>query len=172
MAKKPQLRVMKAEKFDAKKSLAKKSGWPKQKLHISHLREEDFKTGDLRAYALARDLGFAKATGGLVEAHVNRRARPFNYEEVAKRHFHDIQFQMVYVLRGTARMEFEGYGEVEMRPGTAWIQPPGIKHTVLHFSEDYEILEMIIPAVYDTYNLDEPPGGHKSSKRKKAGARK
>lgn len=153
MAKKTELRVLKAEKFDPKKSEQAKGKWPTQKLHISHLREEDFKTGELRSYALARDLGFAQATGGMVEAHVNRRARPFDAKEVAHRHFHDIQFQMVYVLKGWAKMEFEGHGVVEMRPGTAWIQPPGIKHTVLGFSDDYEILEMIIPAKYDTYNL-------------------
>jgi quercetin dioxygenase-like cupin family protein len=60
---------------------------------------------------------------------------------------------MVYVLKGWAKMEFEGQGEITVREGSAWIQPPGIKHTVLGFSDDYEILEMIIPAQYDTFNL-------------------
>ena len=153
MAEKTELRVLDASEFDPAKSEAAKSGWPKQKFHISHLREEDFKVQGLRAYAKSRDLGFAEATGGMVEAHVNRRARPFNAEEVAHRHFHDIRFQMVYVLKGWAKMEFEGQGEVTMREGSAWIQPPGVHHTVLGFSDDYEILEVIIPAKYDTYNL-------------------
>lgn len=147
------LRVLDASQYDPAKSAEKQGGWPKQRLHISHLREEDFKVQGLRSYALARDLGFAEATGGMVEAHVNRRARPFNAEEVAHRHFHDIQFQMVYVLKGWGKMEFEGHGEVTMREGSCWIQPPGVKHTVLGFSDDYEILEIIIPAKYDTYNL-------------------
>ena len=147
------LRVLDASEYDPAQSAEKKGGWPKQRLHISHLREEDFKVQGLRSYALARDLGFAEATGGMVEAHVNRRARPFNAEEVAHRHFHDIQFQMVYVLKGWGKMEFEGHGEVTMREGSCWIQPPGVKHTVLGFSDDYEILEIIIPAKYDTYNL-------------------
>jgi mannose-6-phosphate isomerase-like protein (cupin superfamily) len=153
MAEKTELRVLDAAQYDPKQSEAAKSGWPKQKFHISHLREEDFKVQGLRAYAKSRDLGFAEATGGMVEAHVNRRARPFNAEEVAHRHFHDIRFQMVYVLKGWAKMEFEGQGEVTMREGSAWIQPPGVHHTVLGFSDDYEILEVIIPAKYDTYNL-------------------
>lgn len=147
------LRVLEAREFDPAKSEEKKSGWPKQRFHVSHLREEDFKQGALRSYALARDLGFAEATGGMVEAHVNRRARPFDAKEVAHRHFHDIRFQMVYVLKGWSKMEFEGQGEVTMREGSCWIQPPGVKHTVLGFSDDYEILEIIIPAKYDTYNL-------------------
>jgi mannose-6-phosphate isomerase-like protein (cupin superfamily) len=153
MAEKIELKVYPANKFDADKSEEKKSGWPTQKLHISHLREEDFKISGLRSYALTRDLGFAEATGGMVDAHVNRRARPFDAKEVAHEHFHDIQFQLVYVLKGWSKMEFEGHGEVTMREGSCWIQPPGIKHTVLGFSDDYEILELIIPAKYDTYNL-------------------
>lgn len=155
MAKKTELRVLKESEFDPGSTEEKKGGWPRQRFHISHLREEDFKVQGLRAYAKSRDLGFAEATGGMVEAHINRRARPFNAEEVAHRHFHDIRFQMVYVLKGWAKMEFEGQGEVTMREGSAWIQPPGIKHTVLYFSDDYEILEVIIPANYDTVNLDE-----------------
>jgi len=153
MAEKTELRVLDASQYDPKQSAEAKSGWPKQKLHISHLREEDFKVQGLRAYTLSRDLGFAAATAGMVDAHVNRRGRPFNAEEVSHRHFHDIQFQMVYVLKGWGKMEFEGYGEVTMREGSCWIQPPGIKHTVLGFSDDYEILEIIVPAKYDTYNL-------------------
>ena len=75
---KTELRVLDAAEFDPAKSEAAKSGWPKQKFHVSHLREEDFKVQGLRAYTLSRDLGFAEATGGMVEAHVNRRGRPFN----------------------------------------------------------------------------------------------
>lgn len=161
MAKKSELRVLPESAFDPDGSHEKKGGWPKQRFHVSHLREEDFKVQGLRAYALSRDLGMAQATGGMAEAHVNRRARPFNAEEVAHRHFHDIRFQLVYVLKGWAKMEFEGQGEIVMRPGSCWIQPPGIKHTVLGFSDDYEILELIIPANYDTFNLDEAPGGRK-----------
>jgi mannose-6-phosphate isomerase-like protein (cupin superfamily) len=155
MAQKIELKVRKASEYDPARSEERKGGWPKQQFHVSHLREEDFKVSGLRAYALSRDLGFAEATGGMVDAHVNRRGRPFNAEEVAHRHFHDVRFQMVYVLKGWAKMEFEGQGEVTMREGSAWIQPPGIKHTVLGFSDDYEILEMIIPAQYDTFNLEE-----------------
>jgi hypothetical protein len=46
-----------------------------------------------------------------------------------------------------------------MKEGSCWLQPPKIKHTVLGFSDDLEILEVIIPASYDTVNLNEPPVG-------------
>jgi hypothetical protein len=57
------------------------------------------------------------------------------------------------------RSEFEGKGEFLMKEGSCWLQPPKIKHTVLGFSDDLEILEVIIPANYDTINLNEPPVG-------------
>src|SRR4051812_1525034 len=44
----------------------------KQKVAISHHREEDFKPDGLRAYAHYRDLGIAAATHGLARAHVIR----------------------------------------------------------------------------------------------------
>jgi len=31
-----------------------------------------------------------------------------------------------------------------MRAGSCWIQPPGIRHTVLGWSEDCELLEIIM----------------------------
>ena len=98
-------------KWDPSKAIVRTNGWPKQSFHVSHLREEDFKGGAFRSYVLSRDLGFAKATNGLVEAHVNRRARPFDAKEVSKVHFHDTLFQMVYVLKGWVRSEFEGMVE-------------------------------------------------------------
>jgi mannose-6-phosphate isomerase-like protein (cupin superfamily) len=133
--------------------------WPPQVFHVSHLRDEDFKADGLRPYALYRDLGMAEATGGMVDAHVNRRARPFKREDVSKRHYHDLRFQMVYVLKGWVRNEFDGHGEFLMREGSCWIQPAGIKHTVLEYSDDLEVLEIVIPAKYDTVEVDEPPGG-------------
>jgi len=64
------------------------------------------------------------------------------------------------------RSEFEGQGVIEMREGSSWIQPPGIKHNVLGFSDDLEILEIIIPADYDTVNLDGPvPQGAAATSR-------
>jgi quercetin dioxygenase-like cupin family protein len=156
MAKEAAGRVLKEDEFDPSSTQEIKSGWPKQEFHVSHLREEDFTNDGFRSYTLVRDMGFAKATGGMVQVHVNRRARPFNAAEVSHAHFHDTQFQMVYVIKGWSKSEFEGQGVVEMRAGSCWIQPPGIKHNVLDYSDDYEILEIIMPAKYDTVNLEGP----------------
>jgi mannose-6-phosphate isomerase-like protein (cupin superfamily) len=132
---------------------AKPKARPKQKFTVSHVREEDFQTG-LREYAKYRDLGISKATGGMVQAHVIRLVPPCIPEEVSKLHYHDVDFQMVYVLKGWMKSEFEGQGPVLMREGTCWIQPPRIKHKVLDYSDDCEVLEIILPAEFETVTLE------------------
>src|SRR5215218_10148434 len=83
---------------------ARVAGRHKQAFTVSHLEEEDFAHG-LRRYAKYRDLGMAKATGGMVQAHVIRFVPPCEPQEVSKLHYHDVDFQMVYVLKGWIKTE-------------------------------------------------------------------
>ena len=126
---------------------------PKQRIAISHHREQDFKADGLRTYAHYRDLGIKDASGGLAQAHVIRLIGPCNPEEVSKLHFHDIDFQMVYVLKGWVKTYLEGQGETLMREGSAWTQPPKIRHMILDYSDDVELLEVILPAEFKTVEL-------------------
>lgn len=126
---------------------------PKQRIVVSHHREEDFKADGLRTYARYRDLGIADASHGLAQAHVIRLIGPCNPAEVSKLHFHDIEFQMVYVLKGWVKTYLEGEGEVTMRQGSAWTQPPRVKHMILDYSDDVELLEVILPAEFKTVEL-------------------
>ena len=90
----------------------------------------------------------------MVRAHVIKFVPPFIPAEVSKRHFHDVQFQMIYVLKGWLKSEFEGQGVITMREGSCWIQPPKIEHTVLGYSDDCEVLEVILPADFETVELE------------------
>jgi hypothetical protein len=126
---------------------------PKQRIAISHYRDEDFKADGLRTYAHYRDLGVAAASHGLAQAHVIRLIGPCNPAEVSKLHFHDVDFQMVYVLNGWVKTYMEGQGETLMRQGSAWTQPPRIKHLILDYSDDVELLEVILPAEFKTVEL-------------------
>jgi len=126
---------------------------PKQRVAISHHRDEDFKADGLRAYAKYRDLGIADATGGLARAHVIRLVGPCNPEEVSKLHFHDVDFQMVYVLKGWVKTYMEGQGENLMKEGSSWTQPPRIRHLIMDYSDDVELLEVILPADFKTFEL-------------------
>ncbi len=133
------------------KSAAAAPAWPHQYFTVSHLLDADFVDG-LRSYARYRDLGIAAATGGRVQAHVIRMIPPVT-DEVRKAHYHDVEFQMVYVLKGSMTTDFEGQGPVAMHAGSCWIQPPKIKHTVLDYSDDCEVLEIIVPAEFETVTL-------------------
>lgn len=116
---------------------------------VSHLNEADFKADGLRTYAQYRDLGIAAATAGLCQAHVIRFVPPCT-DEVRKRHQHQADLQLIYVLKGWMKNEFEGHGEQMMSTGSCWLQPSGIKHTVLDYSPDCEVLEIIVPADFKT----------------------
>jgi hypothetical protein len=130
-----------------------KSARPKQSIAVSHHREEDFKADGLRTYAKYRDLGISAATHGLAQAHVVRLIGPCNPAEVSKLHYHDVEFQMVYVLKGWVKTYMEGQGETMMREGSAWTQPPRIKHLIMDYSDDVELLEVILPADFKTVEL-------------------
>jgi hypothetical protein len=130
----------------------KKRQMLKQTFVASHHSPDAFEVG-LRRYAQYRDLGIAAATGGLARAHVIKMVPPCDPAEVSKRHYHEVEFQMVYVLKGWIKSEFEGAGVVTMREGSCWLQPPKIKHTVLDYSDDCELLEIILPADFETVEL-------------------
>jgi hypothetical protein len=111
--------------------------------------DEDFKSDGLRPYAKYRDFGFAKATEGMVHAHVIKLIGPCT-DDVRKRHMHGVHLQMVYCLQGWMKIEHEGQGEMLMKAGDAWLMPPNIKHTVLDYSDDCKNLEITVPAEFPT----------------------
>ena len=125
----------------------------KQSFVASHHGPGAFEQG-LRRYAQYRDLGIAAATGGLARAHVIKMIPPCDPAVVSKRHYHDVEFQMIYVLKGWIKGEYEGAGEVTMREGSCWLQPPKIEHKVLDYSDDCEVLEIILPADFETVELE------------------
>ena len=153
-AKATKTKSRKNRKKTGAKSTARTKARKPQRFVVSHHREEDFDPG-LRPYSAYRDLGIAPATNGMVQAHVIRMTKPFDAHEVAIPHYHDVDFQMVYVLKGWFRSEFEGQGAHTFHAGACWIQPPRIKHTVLGYSDDCELLEIVLPADFETVTLRE-----------------
>jgi len=122
---------------------------------FSHVKPGDteFTGGGLREFFLYRDLGIANATDGLAQAHLIRLIGPCNPAEVSKLHYHDVEFQMVYVLKGWVKTYMEGQGETLMKEGSAWTQPPRVKHLIMDYSDDVELLEVILPAEFKTVEL-------------------
>ena len=117
------------------------------KFSASHAQDANWDRG-LRAFFEYRDLGIKDATSGRVVAHVIR-AIP-GVRPVPQRHHHEVEFQLVYVLKGWIKFDYEGVGEVTMTAGTCVHQPPGIRHTELGHSDDLELIEIVLPAEFGT----------------------
>lgn len=120
---------------------------------IRHAEGASFEQG-LRAFFAYRDLGIREATGGGFGAHVIRAVAG----EGAKPHWHlhQLDFQMVYVLKGWVRFEYEDIGEVELRAGTCVYQPPRIRHREIAHSDDLELVEITSPAEFVTREVPVP----------------
>ena len=136
----------------AKPGKPPKIHWGPQSFVASHLKDAAFKTG-LRSYAAYRDLNIEKATGGAVQAHVIRLLGKCDPKVVSIPHYHGVQFQMLYMLKGWMIGEYEGAGRVKMTAGSCWIQPPGIRHQVIDYSDGCEMIEIILPAKFATVEL-------------------
>lgn len=115
---------------------------------VSHAAASGFEDDGLRPFFQYRDLGLRAATGGRVVAHVIR-AKP-GVPAVSERHYHEVEFQMVYVLRGWIRFDYEGVGEVTLTAGSCVHQAPGIRHIELGHSDDLELIEIVMPADFET----------------------
>ncbi len=118
------------------------------KFSVSHLETSKFRDDGLRPFFQYRDLGIRDATNGAVVAHVIR-AKP-GAPVQPERHHHEVEFQMVYVLKGWVRFHYEDVGEVTLKAGSCVHQPPGIKHTELAHSDDLELIEIVMPADFPT----------------------
>ena len=115
---------------------------------VNHLGPDSFKPDGMRPFFEYRKLGLAELTNGRVGALV-ARARPGKHPD-APRHTHALDFQFIYVLKGWAIFEYEGYGEHKLVAGSTVYQPPGIKHREIAHSDDFEVLEITMPAEFET----------------------
>ena len=75
-------------------------------------------------------------------------------------HYHRIRFQMIVVKAGWVEVVYEDQGPpFRMQAGDAVLQPPEIRHRVLHSSADLEVIEIGCPAEHMTlvdHDIDLP----------------
>ena len=121
---------------------------------VNRAQDNPIVSGGLRVYREYRDFGIAQATGGMVHAQIIRTTKPCP-EGGSGLHYHDLDFQMVFCLKGKSKVWFDGEGELHFEAGDCWVQPPGIKHNVLYYSDDYEVMEITLPADYDTIQVED-----------------
>ena len=124
------------------------------KFSVSHLRDAHFAPRGLRSFFEYRDLGIKDATRGMALAHVIRFVGKCDPKIVSKKHTHECEFQMIYVLKGMIKTEIEGHGIHTMNAGDSWLQPQSIVHKVLDYSDGCEVLEIVLPAEFKTVELE------------------
>ena len=118
-------------------------------LRIARMTPQAFKPRDAWSAFEVRDLGMAAATGGRVGAFHMRALGPCTAPQGF--HWHKLDFHMVYILKGRVTYRWEGSGEdIVVEAGGCLYQPPGGAHNVIDYSADLEVLEVTMPADYET----------------------
>ena len=120
-----------------------------QQFSTSFCNDASWQPG-LRSFFEYRDLGIDRATGGAFNAHVIRVRKPVQTFPKTGAHFHKLNFQMIYILKGWIRFTYQDQGEFTFGPGDCCLQPPEIIHDEINCSEDLELLELTSPASFET----------------------
>ena len=114
-----------------------------------------YKVGDgPRRFLAYRDVGVTAATGRRVNVNVVRNSQAG--DSSTGWHYHTLSCQFLFVLKGWSRVQVEGQGEFTIHAGDAMTIPGGLKHDVTGFSADFTVLELNIPADYNTVACERP----------------
>ncbi|MEO8459879.1 MAG: hypothetical protein ABI451_05065 [Dokdonella sp.] len=101
-----------------------------------------------RAGMLYRDLIPDRMGGRFIASHIRIVAGGAVPDYV---HFHKIRFQMIYCKAGSVQVVYEDQGPpFVLESGDCVLQPPQIRHRVLHATAGAEVIEIGCPAVHET----------------------
>jgi len=122
-------------------------------LGLSPCTPEAFKTREEWSAFEFRDLGIAEKTNGGVGAFHMRATGPCVGAQGW--HYHDLDFHMVYILKGRVTYLWHGSDEPGVaEAGTCLFQPPRGAHNVIGYTADVEVIEITMPAEYETVPVD------------------
>lgn len=108
-----------------------------------------------RDFLKYRDLGVTAASGGRMRAQVTVATGKM---QNTGWHYHVCDSQFVYCLKGWVDLVFEDGREIRVKQGESLFIPGGLKHNEIGMSEDFEILEVSVPADMGTKPCASPPG--------------
>jgi quercetin dioxygenase-like cupin family protein len=108
-----------------------------------------------RDFLKYRDLGVTKASQGRMRAQVTVATGKM---QKTGWHYHVCDSQLVYGLKGWVDLEFEDGRKIRVKAGESLFIPGGLKHNETAMSEDFEILEVSVPADMGTKVCDPPTG--------------
>lgn len=126
---------------------------PAMKLAVATTKEARYVPGR-REFFRYRDLGVTEATGGKMRAQVTSAITAMDRE--TGWHYHTCDLQFVYCLRGWIDLEFPESGKVRFQAGDSVMIPGGMPHQETATSDDFEIIEVSVPAEMGTVPCDRP----------------
>lgn len=107
-----------------------------------------------RAFFKYRDLGVTEGTKGRMRAQITSATQPM--DRATGWHYHTCEMQFVYVLGGWVDLEFGGGRKVRLAAGDSVMIPGYAPHQEIATSDDFEILEVSVPAEMGTESCDPP----------------
>lgn len=117
-----------------------------------------------------RDLVPSRLGGAMIASHIRVPDGPV--PDMV--HFHKVGFQLIFCIRGWVDVLYEDQGGPRrLTAGDCFIQPPEIRHKVLHAADGIEVIEIGVPAEHIT-EIDHDmtlPTPHERPDREWAGQR-
>ncbi|MEL6608448.1 MAG: cupin domain-containing protein [Pseudomonadota bacterium] len=84
-------------------------------------------------------------------------------------HYHSVGFQLIFCYKGWVDLVYEDQGPpFRLQAGNCVIQPPEIRHRVLHASDMLEVIEIGVPAEHITtidHEMELPTDAHRPDRR-------
>jgi len=124
---------------------------------ISHETPDEYVRGNgPREYFLYRDLGTREPTDNRIHIHIVRATEP---GPGTGWHYHTMA-QWFLIIGGNSVITVEGREPEPLNIGDAMCVGvgPQMRHNVIDFTGDYAVLEMCIPAIYETIATGAPAG--------------
>jgi quercetin dioxygenase-like cupin family protein len=95
-----------------------------------------------------RDLVPGRLGGAMIASHIRI---PTGGPVPDMVHYHKVGFQLIFCIRGWVDVVYEDQGGPRrLYPGDCFVQPPEIRHRVLHASDGIEVIEIGVPAEHAT----------------------
>jgi len=112
-----------------------------------------------RAGMQYRDLVPSRLGGSMIASHIRI---PEGGPVPDMVHYHTVGFQLIFCIHGWVDLVYEDQGPpFRLHAGNCVIQPPQIRHRVLHASDNLQVLEIGVPAEHMTtidHEMDLPNG--------------
>ena len=94
----------------------------------------------------ARDIGVFSATNGLVRAHVVRPVNQFYTDFITR----GAGLLFTFVLSGSAELKHREINQLVVTGGDSFVVPSASKYCLSKCSEDMELLEVVVPTIFNT----------------------